>query len=89
MRAAFSGRQANGVHLRKRTSEQTSDIQLERVRAAGFHVEPHRFSGEERQSVLGLPATGASVILLDRRFRTSRQTINRVQDAAPSDQKLS
>ena len=57
---------------------------LRRAMAEGRHPgRPHRLSGEERQSVLELLATGASVSSLARQFNTSRQTIMRVRDGDP------
>ena len=58
---------------------------LRRAMAEGRHPgRPHRLSGEERQSVLELLATGASVSSLSRKFDTSRQTIMRVRDGDPA-----
>ena len=49
---------------------------LRRAMSQGRHPgRPHRLSGEERQSVLELLATGASISSLARKFDTSRQTI--------------
>ncbi|MDE0079515.1 MAG: helix-turn-helix domain-containing protein [Caldilineaceae bacterium] len=53
--------------------------------AKGRHPgRPHRLSGEERQSVLELLATGSSIPSLVRKFNTSRQTIMRVRDGDSS-----
>ena len=49
-------------------------------------VDRNRLSGEERQSVLELLATGASISSLARKFNTSRQTIMRVRDGVPAGQ---
>ena len=58
---------------------------LRRVKVEGRHPSrPHRLSGEERQSVLELLATGASISSLARKFDTSRQTIMRVRDGVPA-----
>ena len=58
---------------------------LRRAMSQGRHPgRPHRLSGEERQSVLELLATGASVSSLARKFDTSRQTIMRVRDGVPA-----
>ncbi len=60
---------------------------LRRAVAEGRHPgRPHCHSGEERQSVLELLATGASISSLTRKFDTSRQTIMRVRDGVPAGQ---
>ena len=60
---------------------------LRRAMAEGRHPgRPHRLSGEERQSVLELLTTGASISSLARKFNTSRQTIMRVRDGVPAGQ---
>ena len=68
------------------------DLLIERTQASlrraiteGRHPgRPHRPSGEERQSVLELLATGASISSLARKFDTSRQTIMCVRDGVPA-----
>ena len=61
---------------------------LRRAKAEGRHPgRPHRLSGEERQSVLELLATGVSISSLARKFDASRQTIMRVRDGVPAGQR--
>ena len=56
-----------------------------RAMAADRHPgRPHGLSGGERQSVLELLTTGASISSLARKFDTCRQTIMRVRDGGLS-----